>query len=92
MTTAVSASPTAMETKARPWWLLLMEGIAAIIIGGVLLWSPAKTQVETWQLLVVLLGLYWVIAGIFDLVHMFIDHSGWGWKLFMGWGCRTKGV
>ncbi|MCA9874742.1 MAG: DUF308 domain-containing protein [Ardenticatenaceae bacterium] len=86
MTTAVSASssPTAMATRARPWWLLLMQGIAAVIIGAVLLWAPAKTKVETWQLLVALLGIYWVIAGIFDLVHMFTDHTGWGWKLFMG--------
>jgi uncharacterized membrane protein HdeD (DUF308 family) len=40
--------------------------------------------VETYQLLVFFLGLYWVIAGILDIVHMFQDHSAWGWKLFIG--------
>ena len=82
MTTASSA--TAMESKARPWGFLLIQGIVLVFIGGVLLWSPAKTKVETYTLLVALLGLYWVIGGILDLVHMFTDHSGWGWKLFMG--------
>jgi uncharacterized membrane protein HdeD (DUF308 family) len=73
-----------METKARPWGLLLIEGILAFVVGAILLWAPAKTKVETYQLLVFFLGLYWVIAGILDIVHMFQDHSAWGWKLFIG--------
>ncbi len=82
MTTTSSAM--AMESKARPWGFLLIQGIALLLIGGVLLWSPAKTQANTWVLLVTLLGIYWIIGGILDLVHMFTDHTGWGWKLFMG--------
>jgi uncharacterized membrane protein HdeD (DUF308 family) len=31
-----------------------------------------------------MLGIYWMFSGILDLVSMFIDHSGWGWKLFSG--------
>jgi uncharacterized membrane protein HdeD (DUF308 family) len=84
MTTATTNSATAMETKARAWWLILIQGIALMVIGGVLLWSPAKTKVDTYQILVALLGIYWIIAGVLDLVHMFTDHTGWGWKLFMG--------
>jgi uncharacterized membrane protein HdeD (DUF308 family) len=30
------------------------------------------------------LGIYWIISGVLDLVHMFTDHTGWGWKLFTG--------
>ena len=82
MTTASSA--TEMTTKARPWWLLLIQGGFAVLIGAVLLWSPVKTKVETYQLLVALLGLYWLVSGFMDLIHMFTDHSGWGWKLIMG--------
>jgi uncharacterized membrane protein HdeD (DUF308 family) len=79
MTTA-----TAIQTKQRPWWLTLITGILALIIGAVLLWSPVKTKVETYQLLVAFLGIYWLIAGIFDIVAIFVDHSMWGWKLFIG--------
>lgn len=85
MTTApASASPTALESKARPWGFLLIQGIALVVIGAVLLWAPAKTAAQSWVLLVTLLGIYWIISGVMDLAHMFVDHSGWGWKLFMG--------
>ena len=68
------------ETKQYPWWLLLMGGIFNIIIGILLLTNPAKTALAmAW-----VLGLYWLIQGIFVLVGMFLDHTAWGWKLFMG--------
>jgi uncharacterized membrane protein HdeD (DUF308 family) len=73
-----------MQTKQRPWWLTLILGISAFIIGAVLLWAPAKTRVETYLLLVTMLGIYWLVWGILEIVSMFMDHSAWGWKLFMG--------
>jgi uncharacterized membrane protein HdeD (DUF308 family) len=73
-----------METRQRPWWITLILGISAFIIGAVLLWSPAKTRVETYLLLVSMIGIYWLIYGVMELVGMFIDHTAWGWKLFMG--------
>jgi uncharacterized membrane protein HdeD (DUF308 family) len=79
MTTA-----TQMQTNQRPWWLTLIAGILAFLIGAVLLWAPAKTKVETYQLLVFFLGFWWLIQGVFDIVAIFIDHSMWGWKLFIG--------
>jgi uncharacterized membrane protein HdeD (DUF308 family) len=75
---------TSMESRQRPWWLMLVEGIAAVIVGAVLLWSPAKTKVDTWLLLTAMLGIYWLIIGILDIVSMFQDHTAWGWKLFIG--------
>ncbi len=80
----MSAEATSLETKARPWGCILVEGILAVVIGAILLWAPAKTKVDTYQVLVAVLGLYWVITGIMTLVHMFQDHTAWGWKLFMG--------
>jgi uncharacterized membrane protein HdeD (DUF308 family) len=73
-----------MQTKQRPWWLTLIMGTLAFVIGAVLLWAPAKTKVETYQLLIALLGLYWLIGGIVGIISIFVDHTAWGWKLFMG--------
>ena len=84
MTTETADSAMALETNARPWGFLLIQGIAMVIIGAILLWSPAKAKLNTYEILVMLLGIYWIISGVLDLVHMFTDHTGWGWKLFMG--------
>jgi len=79
--TAVATTP---ETKVRPWWLTLAGGILAVVIGGILLWAPAKTKVDTYTILVAVLGLYWMVEGFLDILSIFSDHSMWGWKLFMG--------
>jgi uncharacterized membrane protein HdeD (DUF308 family) len=79
-----AATATSLETKQRPWWLLLIEGIFLTVIGAVMLWAPAKTKVDAYTALVALLGLYWVVSGFMTIVSMFIDHTAWGWKLFMG--------
>lgn len=71
---------TTFETEQSPWWLLLMGGILNVIIGILLLTIPGKTVLA----LVWVLGLYWLIQGIFVLVAMFVDHTAWGWKLFSG--------
>lgn len=71
---------TTFETRKMPWWLGLMSGILNIIVGILLLTNPGKTTIA----LVWVLGLFWLIQGIFTLVAMFEDHSAWGWKLFMG--------
>jgi uncharacterized membrane protein HdeD (DUF308 family) len=81
---ATADSAMSFETKARPWWLMLIQGILALVIGAILLWAPAKVKVETYTLLVAFLGFWWLIQGIFDIVSIFIDHSAWGWKLFIG--------
>jgi uncharacterized membrane protein HdeD (DUF308 family) len=71
---------TTFETEQSPWWLLLIGGILNIIVGILLLTIPGKTVLA----LVWVLGLYWFIQGVLILVAMFVDHSAWGWKLFMG--------
>jgi uncharacterized membrane protein HdeD (DUF308 family) len=40
--------------------------------------------VETYQLLIAVLGFYWLIGGIVGIISIFVDHTAWGWKLFMG--------
>ena len=73
-----------VQTKQRPWWLTLMTGILLVIVGAILLWSPAKAKVDTYMVLVAVLGIFWLVQGILDIVSIFIDYSMWGWKLFIG--------
>jgi uncharacterized membrane protein HdeD (DUF308 family) len=75
---------TTVPTKQRPWWLTLILGIAIFVVGATLLFAPPAARVDTYLLLVKLLGIYWLIWGILEIVSMFMDHTGWGWKLFMG--------
>jgi uncharacterized membrane protein HdeD (DUF308 family) len=63
-----------------PWWAVLIEGIAAVIIGLLLFASPGATM----TVLVQILGWYWLITGIMGLVMMFVDTTMWGLKLFGG--------
>ena len=84
MSTATTTASAAMEIPKHPWWLTLIQGILAFIVGGILLWAPAKDKVDTWQLLIVILGFYWLVLGIMDIVRIFTDSTGWGWKLFSG--------
>jgi len=79
-----ATSATAMQTKQRPWWLTLIAGILAVVVGAVLLWAPAKTRVDTYLLLITMLGVYWLVEGIFEIISIFVDHTAWGWKLFIG--------
>ena len=68
------------QVKLPPWWLVLIEGILLIIIGIFFFVSPYQTLVTA----VWVLGLYWLIRGVLDLVSLLWDRSMWGWKIFAG--------
>jgi uncharacterized membrane protein HdeD (DUF308 family) len=63
--------------SAIPWWLVLIQAVASILVGlMVLLWPGTAIIV-----LVRLLGWYWLIKGIFSLTAIFNPetkaHRGW---------------
>ena len=68
------------SNKLIPWWVVLVQGIMALLIGLLLLANPVATTATIVQVL----GFYWVIGGVFQLVGMFIEPSMWGWKLLGG--------
>jgi uncharacterized membrane protein HdeD (DUF308 family) len=69
-----------MEETAVPWWLILIEGIALLILGLLFLTNPASTTV----IFIQVLGIYWLLKGILAIVAIFIDSTRWGWKLLIG--------
>ena len=63
-----------------PWWLPLIQGIAALCVGLLLVAYPAKTTI----VLVQFIGWYWLFAGVFSIISLFWDRTRWGWHLFDG--------
>jgi uncharacterized membrane protein HdeD (DUF308 family) len=71
-----------------PWWTVLLEGVAALIVGLLLLSAPVFTLVAAVQVL----GVYWLVIGIISIVSIFADRTSWGWKLIWGVLGITTGI
>jgi len=75
---------TTMAVSTQPsgtWWLSLLQGIAAIILGLMFITAPGATLLA----LISFLGIYWLILGVLALVRMFQDRSvPWVWSLLTG--------
>jgi uncharacterized membrane protein HdeD (DUF308 family) len=76
-----------METQSRNvlsnvWWLLLLQGISTLVLGLLLLTQPASTT----EVIVVFVGAYWLVSGIFSIVRIFsaAGRAHWGWSLLGG--------
>jgi len=80
MAESFSSAESKMDAQLPPWWLVLLEGLAALIIGVYLIVSPVETVI----LLVQILGFYWLIIGILTLIHLFTDRTDMIWKLISG--------
>lgn len=63
--------------SAKTWWIYLLQGVAAALLGVLLVASTEKTLV----VLIALLGIYWIISGIFNIVAALSghveDHKWW---------------
>jgi uncharacterized membrane protein HdeD (DUF308 family) len=74
-TTAISPQ------QSNIWWVFLLQGIMAIILGLLFLAAPGETLVAV----VTFLGFYWLITGVLALVRVFVDRSvPWVWSLLIG--------
>ncbi len=77
MADAVAAPAGSNDTG---WWVPLVMGIVAIVFGLLLFTNPAGTSIWiAW-----LVGIYWFIGGVMNLVSLFVDRTQWGWKLVLG--------
>ncbi len=64
------------------WWIVLIKGIAAIILGLLLLTNTKITLTAV----IIVLGLYLIISGILDIVHVFTAKAETGnkWLVLIG--------
>jgi uncharacterized membrane protein HdeD (DUF308 family) len=75
-------TPTAIsKEQSSIWWVFLLQGVAGILLGLMLITDPGATLV----VLVTFLGFYWLFIGIIALVRVFVDRSmPWIWSLLIG--------
>ena len=69
-----------VEINIVPWWAVLVEGIAAVLLALLLFLAPGTTL----RVIVSITGFFWLVRGLFDLVSIFIDKTAWVWKLLGG--------
>jgi uncharacterized membrane protein HdeD (DUF308 family) len=71
------------QVASAIWWLVLLRGIAAVLLGILLFTNTAATL----SVIIIFLGIYWVVDGISTLLASFIgreENSNWGWGIFVG--------
>lgn len=67
---------------SKYWWVYLLQGVITLILGGLLLFKPGLTL----MLIVLFLGVYWLVSGIFSLFGAFTSRGDGnrGWMLGSG--------
>lgn len=74
------SQPPMIQSLEPARWLGVVQGIAGILFGLLLLTAPGATSVVVVQII----GLYWLVGGIVALVGLAWDRSGWGWTVVRG--------
>ena len=67
----------------KTWWVPLLQGVAALIIGLMLYTRPGSTLVA----LTIFLGAYWLVGGLFDIIGAFSRRDSdrhWALELVSG--------
>ena len=60
------------QMLAKLWWMPLVRGILLILFGLLMHAQPAATLVS----LIIFLGAYWLVGGVFDLVEGIMGRTG----------------
>ncbi len=68
------------EALEAPWWLVILEGIVAIIVGIFLLYQPGITTI----VLLRILAIFWLLGGVISIVGLLLNREDWFWKLLSG--------
>ena len=62
-----------------PWWLVLLWGLLSLVVGVMFLGTPAATTV----FLISMIGVFWLVGGIFTLGSLVVDKTHAGLKIFI---------
>ncbi len=73
-------SKVAASVRVFPWWVLLIQGIAALLLGISFLAFPWRTM----YVAVIFIGAYWFVSGILALFSLATDKTQMGWKILIG--------
>ncbi len=80
--------------KTRPYIathkraLFVVQGVVAMLMGIALLTTPVQAMLTV----VTVLGGYFFIRGVANMLYIAIDSTGWGWKLLVGSMGMVAGV
>jgi uncharacterized membrane protein HdeD (DUF308 family) len=75
----VTSQQADADVRLFPWWLVLLWGIFAVIIGALFLAYPYNSLMAS----IVFLGVYWFVGGIFTLFAAFMEPTDRGWKILI---------
>lgn len=65
---------------SSPWWLVLIEGVAAVVLGILLLAAPGQTLIA----MISIVGLFFIVKGVLFFTGLFVDRSQWFAKVLAG--------
>ena len=71
------------QAASDVWWLALLCGIAAVMLGFLLFTNKAAAL----EIIFIFLGIYWLVDGVVTLLASFTgrnENEGWGWGIFSG--------
>jgi uncharacterized membrane protein HdeD (DUF308 family) len=76
----VTAGYSRKKYNGPPWWIVVIEGIVAFVIGLFLLFEPVTTTITLMQIL----GLFWFLGGVLLILSLLMDRENTRWKLLSG--------
>jgi uncharacterized membrane protein HdeD (DUF308 family) len=81
-----------IQVSTVPWWLLLITGVAAVVLGILLIMAPLMLPFQNTGALMQFVGIYWLVTGVFFTVSIIVERSHWVWRLFSGILSTAAGV
>jgi len=76
-------SKQSQQFLSSVWWIVLLRGLTVSVLGILLLFNPGSTLIT----IMLFLGAYWFIDGIFTIINSLQGRKtmkGWGLGIFSG--------